>query len=158
MLIERIKSVDFNGEERVEDLYFNITRAELHKLNLYTEGGLLEYLKRIIQSRNQIEIASYFEKIVDLAYGIKSEDGKRFIKSPELIEEFKQTSAYDVFFTKLVEDAEYAAKFINGILPKDMSEGAQNMSEADKKKFEDEFGIKLGDANVENKDSSKSTI
>lgn len=158
MLIERIKSVDFNGEERVEDLYFNITRAELHKLNLYTEGGMLEYLKRIIQSRNQIEIASYFEKIVDLAYGIKSEDGKRFIKSPELLEEFKQTSAYDVFFTKLVEDAEYAAKFINSILPKDMSEGAQNMSEADKKKFEDEFGIKLGDANVENKDSSKSTI
>lgn len=158
MLIERIKSVDFNGEERVEDLYFNITRAELHKLNLYTEGGMLEYLKRIIQSRNQIEIASYFEKIVDLAYGIKSEDGKRFIKSPELLEEFKQTSAYDVFFTKLVEDAEYAAKFINGILPKDMSEGAQNMSEADKKKFEDEFGIKLGDANVENKDSSESTI
>lgn len=117
MYSEVIKYTDFNGDEVSERFYFNISKTELQKQNMYKKGGLLNYLTRIITSRDQAEIAKYFEEIINMSYGIKSDDGKRFIKSEEITKDFMCSAAYDELFFRLTTDEEYASKFINAILP-----------------------------------------
>ena len=140
MYSEVIKYTDFEGNEQSERLYFNITKTELQKENLFTNGGLQSYLKRIISSKNQVEICKYFEHIVDMSYGIKTDD-KHFLKNEKILNEFKSSAAYDAWFFKLTTDADYAAKFINAIMPKDFSEEASKMSEEDKNRLKEEFAL-----------------
>ena len=59
-----------------------------------------------------------FKDLVLKSYGEKSADGKRFIKTPEISEAFSQTEAYSVLFMELATDADAAAAFVNGIIPK----------------------------------------
>jgi ABC-type Fe3+/spermidine/putrescine transport system ATPase subunit len=134
---------DFNGDPCKERLYFNITRAELQKQNMHTKGGLLSYLTRIIATRDQEEIATYFEKIVDMSYGIKSDDGKKFTKTEEITKEFMSTAAYDELFFRLTTDDKFASDFVNGILPKELFKEENNNpeTEAEIKKLYEEMGI-----------------
>lgn len=126
MLKETIKYTDYNGIERTEDHYFNLTQSELMEMELGTEGGFAEMLQKIVAAQDGPSLFKQFKNIIMKAYGKKSDDGKRFIKSPEISEEFTQTPAYDQFFMKLVTDADAAAKFINGIVPRELSEQVDN--------------------------------
>lgn len=117
MLTKKITYTDYNGEERTETFYFNITKAELTKLQFKHPGGYSEYLERIIESKDVAELMQAFEDLIDLAYGEKSEDGKRFVKSRELTEAFKQTEAYSELFVELMTDGDASSAFANGILP-----------------------------------------
>ncbi len=118
MLQKAITYTDYNGEERTETFYFNLTKAELAELNLTTEGGLQEVIQKIIDAKNVPEITKWFKKIILMAYGEKSADGRRFIKSKELAEEFTQTEAYSELFVELLTNEGKAADFINAIVPK----------------------------------------
>lgn len=126
MLKETIKYVDYNGEERTEDFYFNLNKAELMEMELSTVGGLTETITKIVNEKNAPAIVKIFKDLVLKAYGQKSADGKRFIKNDTLREEFEQTEAYSQLFMKLATDADAAAKFINGIVPADMNAAANN--------------------------------
>lgn len=126
MLKETIKYEDYNGVEREEDFYFNLSKAELMEMELSTVGGLTETITKIVNEKNAPAIVKIFKDLVLKAYGQKSADGKRFIKSDELRAEFEQTEAYSILFMKLATDADAAAKFINGIVPADMSAAAKN--------------------------------
>ena len=117
MLTKTINYTDYDGVERSEVFYFNLTKAELAELNLTTEGGLQAILQKIIDSKNVPELTKWFKKIVLMSYGEKSADGKRFVKSEELTEAFTQTEAYSELFMELISDAEAASKFVNGLLP-----------------------------------------
>lgn len=117
MLKKTIKYTDYEGNEREEDFYFNLTRAECVKLQLGTDGGLEKSLRKIIAEQDVPKIIPIFEQIVLGAYGEKSPDGKRFIKSKELSDAFAQTEAYSDLFMELMSDADAAAAFINGIIP-----------------------------------------
>lgn len=118
MLKHTIKFVDFDEVEREEDFYFNLTKSELIKLNASEEGTLQAKLEKIMKSPNGKDIMKYFNEIIMVSYGEKSEDGRRFIKSPELSKAFSETPAYDELFMELVTDAEKAAAFVNGVVPK----------------------------------------
>ena len=120
MLKKHIKYVDYNGEEREEDFYFNLSKAEIAEMELSTEGGLVEKINRISSSKNMPQIAALFKEIILKSYGEKSPDGKRFIKSAELSEAFCQTEAYSDLFMELASNAESAADFIKGIIPADV--------------------------------------
>lgn len=124
MLKETVTYVDFNGIERKEDVYFNLTQSELMEMELGTEGGFAEMLQKLVDAQDGVNLFKQFKTIIMKAYGKKSDDGKRFIKSPELSEEFSQTPVYDKIFMKLVTDDKEAARFINGIVPKELSEQA----------------------------------
>jgi hypothetical protein len=124
MLKETVTYVDFNGIERKEDVYFNLTQSELMEMELGTEGGFAEKLQKLVDAQDGPGLFKNFKDIIKKAYGVKSDDGKRFIKSPELSEEFTQTPVYDQIFMKLVTDDKEAARFINGIVPKELSEQA----------------------------------
>lgn len=122
MLKETITYVDYNDNERTENFYFNLTKAELMEMEMSTSGGFVEMVHRLVESQDTPAIIDIFKKIVLKSYGQKSLDGKRFIKNDQLREEFEQTEAYSQLFMKLATDADYAAKFINGIIPADLSQ------------------------------------
>ena len=128
MLKKTITYVDYNGTERTEDFYFNLTKAEIMEMEMSTTGGLAEMISRIVTAQDAPAIIKVFKDLVLKAYGIKSPDGKRFIKSDVIAAEFAQTEAYSILFMELATDADAASKFVNGIIPADMSKqlAAQN--------------------------------
>ena len=117
MLKKTINYKDYNGEERSEDCYFNLSRAEVTEMELTTEGGLSEMIQGITRDKNVPKIIEVFKMLILKSYGKKSPDGRRFIKSDELSEEFSQTEAYSELFMELATNASSAAAFVNGIMP-----------------------------------------
>lgn len=124
MIKKEITFEDFDGEMRTESFYFNLTRAEIAELELMTEGGLEALINKMIETKNKPELVKLFKKLILMSYGEKSSDGRRFVKSDKLIEEFTQTNAYSELFMELATNADSALKFINGILPKELQEAA----------------------------------
>ena len=117
MLKKTITYTDYNGAERKEDFYFNLTKAEIMEMEMSISGGLTEMINRIVAAQDAPAIVKIFKQLVLKAYGIKSPDGKRFIKSEELATEFAQTEAYSQLFMELATDADAASAFVNGIVP-----------------------------------------
>lgn len=125
MLKKTITYTDFDGEERTEDFYFNLTKAEIMEMNLSVYGGLDKMLEKIVAAKDTPKIVSTFKELVLKAYGVKSDDGKRFIKNDRLREEFSQTEAYSELFMELATDEDAAIKFVNGIVPKELADSEQ---------------------------------
>ena len=119
MLKKSITYVDYNGVERTEDFYFNLSKAEIMEMELSTVGGLAEMINKVVATQDAPSIIRIFKDLVLKAYGEKSADGKRFIKSEALATEFSQTEAYSNLFMELATDADAAAAFVNGIVPAD---------------------------------------
>lgn len=125
MLKKNIKYVDYDGNARAEDYYFNLNKAEIVELELGTTGGLTKTLEKIVQEKDNKRIVEYFKAIILKAYGEKSADGRRFIKSQELRDSFEQTEAYAELFMELSSNAKAAADFISGIVPKEAADAAK---------------------------------
>lgn len=121
MIKKTMTYTDYNGVERTEDLYFNLTKAEVMEMEMSTKGGLAEMIQRIIAAQDQPAIIKIFKDLIMRAYGVKSPDGKRFIKNQEVLDEFVQTEAFSDLFMELATDADKAAEFINGVVPADMA-------------------------------------
>lgn len=122
MLKRSITFEDYNGDTVTETHYFNLSKAELVELEFSSDSGFGATLDAIIEAKDNKSLVAEFKKLVLLAYGQKSPDGKRFIKSDEMREEFQQTAAYSALFMELATDDKAAADFVNGIIPKDMVE------------------------------------
>lgn len=124
MLKKNIKYTDYNGVEREEDFYFNLSKAELMEMEMGTNGGLAEMIQQIVKSQDAPAIIKIFKDIILKAYGEKSLDGKRFVKLSEtgkpLSIDFSQTEAFSQLFMELATDADAAANFIKGIIPGDI--------------------------------------
>lgn len=120
MLKREIAYEDFNGNQTSDIIYFNISKPELIELESNYDGGFSGLIEAIVESKDNKALIQKFKEIVLMAYGQKSEDGKRFIKSDQLREEFSQTAAYSALFMELATDDGAAALFVKGVLPKDM--------------------------------------
>lgn len=112
-----IAYTDYNGNSQTKELYFNISKAEMLQLQFSEKEGMDKKLQKIVDSNDPSLIMKTFMDIVDLAYGVKSEDGNRFIKSPEILKEFKETEAYSEFISKLLTEEGLSERFTNGIIP-----------------------------------------
>ena len=124
MIKKAITYTDFNGVERTEDFYFNLTKAEILEIEVGTTGGLAEMITRMVAAQDQPAIIKIFKDLVLRSYGKKSPDGRRFMKSDEIRDDFAQTEAYSQLFMELATDADAAAKFVNGIVPADVAKQA----------------------------------
>ena len=126
MLKKTITYVDYNGTERTEDFYFNLSKAEIMEMEMGTTGGLAEMIKKVVDAKDAPAIIKIFKDLVLKAYGEKSLDGRRFIKSEELSNEFSQTEAYAQIFMELATDADKASEFVKGIIPADIEKQLPN--------------------------------
>lgn len=140
MLKRTITYEDYDGNTHTEDFYFNLSKAELIEIEASTPGGVAAKLEKISKDNNGAEIIKTFKDIILKSYGVKSEDGKRFIKSEEISRAFEETEAYSELFYELALDADKAAAFVNGIMPRKLIEEANNDPEL-KAKIE---GLKSG--------------
>ncbi len=121
MIKESITYKDYNGTERTEDFYFNLSESEIIEMAATSEGDLGEKLKKIVDSKDGGQIMTVFKDLLSRSYGEKSPDGRRFEKkNGELARAFFETEAYNTMFLRMVTDPEYAAKFIEGLMPKNM--------------------------------------
>ena len=117
MLKKTITFTDFDGNERTEDFYFHLTEAELMDLELSVSGGFSNMVEKIQQTQDIPKIIEIFKKLIHLSYGVKSPDGRKFMKSKEILDDFLATEAYSQLYMELGTNDEKAAEFINGVVP-----------------------------------------
>lgn len=126
MIKKTVTYTDYDGNERTEDFYFHLNKAELMEMQLSTTGGFENKIRQIIAAQDTPELIKIFKELILKSYGVKSPDGKRFIKSEELSTEFTQTEAYSILFMELAQNADAAAKFVNGVIPVSTTPAPQN--------------------------------
>ena len=134
MLKKTIKFTDYDGNQREEDWYFNLNKAEVFELEASINGGFDGFITQIINDQNGSEIMKVFKDIIKMSVGKKSLDGRKFIKNEEVQNDFLQTEAYNELFMELVTNADAAADFIKGVLPEydenvELPEDAKKMLE-----------------------------
>lgn len=120
MIKKTMTYTDFNGVERKMDAYFNLTKAEVLKMEMGVTGGLAEKIQRIVDAQDQPAIIEVFEYLIQRSYGVKGPDGG-FYKRKSDLEAFMATPAYSDLFMELATDADKAAEFVNGIVPADIN-------------------------------------
>ena len=128
MLKKTIKYVDYNGVEREEDFYFDLSKAEITEMELSQDGGMSNLIQKIVNTKDMPSLIKIFKQLILKSYGEKSADGRRFIKSEQLSTEFTQTPAYSELFMELATDEKAAANFINSIVPQEISEKSKELS------------------------------
>lgn len=117
MLKKVIKYKDFDGNDREDAFYFNLTRAECMELEVDTKDGMERVLKEISNESNPKLVYEQFKKLVSKAYGEKSADGLRFYKSDEIAASFAATEAYSELLIELATNADAASEFVNKVIP-----------------------------------------
>lgn len=118
MLRKTIKFEDFEGNEVEKAFYFNLSKAEILEMELGSKDGLSNYLKAIVDADDTKAILETFKKIILASVGRKSEDGHRFIKDDQAVNDLIQTNAYSELFLELAGDADAAIEFITEVMPK----------------------------------------
>lgn len=132
MIKKTISYVDFDDNERTEDHYFNFSKAELIEMEATHPGGLKQHLEAIVNSKDGRLIIKEFKQLIMNSYGVKSEDGKRFVKNQDVLDSFTQSGAFHELFMELATNAEAAAEFVNGIIPKDLQKDLSKLVETNK--------------------------
>lgn len=121
MIKKTITYTDYNDVERTENFYFNLSKAEVMEMELSADGGMTAAIQKIIDAKDIPSIIRVFKDLVLKSYGVKSDDGRRFMKTKpdgsRYADDFKETEAYSQIFMELATDAEAASAFINGIIP-----------------------------------------
>lgn len=141
MLIKKIKYTDYMGEEREEEFFFNLNKAEISKLLISTDGDytLDKYLENLMRRKNGKEIMDFFDMIIMTSYGEMSPDGKKFDKSEEAKSHFRDTEAYSELFMELISDGKKATDFMKGIMPKNLVEEIKKIVEDNPDAITDEM-------------------
>jgi len=129
MLKKTITYTDYDGNDRTEDFYFNLNKAEIMEMEMSFNGGLSKTITNIVAAQDSKRIIEIFKDLILKAYGEKSPDGKRFMKSKEIADGFSQTEAYSQLFMELATNANAASAFVNGITPKSMDVAKEQIKE-----------------------------
>lgn len=119
MLKKTVTYEDYNGVEHTEDFYFNLTKVECMELEFGfgADETLSGSIQTLINAGDMATVIKTIKKIVLTSYGIKSPDGKRFIKNDTVRTEFEENPAFEQIYWELVTNSEKAADFITGIMP-----------------------------------------
>lgn len=121
MISKTFTYIDYNGEERTETAYFNLSKAEILEMEMSVDGGFTAMINRIVEAKDAPSVVKVFKDLILRSYGIKSPDGRRFIKNQQLRDEFEQTEMFSELFMELSLNDKKASEFVNGLIPKDMA-------------------------------------
>lgn len=116
MLKKVVNYFDFDGNQRSDTLYFNLTEVEVARLEVKFQGGLEEHVNNLNAQERPDEILELFETVLRMSYGEKSEDGRFFHKTEDKTKAFMDSAAYTAIFMELLSDADKAADFFNAIV------------------------------------------
>lgn len=122
MIKKTVTYQDLNGNDRTESFYFHFYESEILEMEMSVDGGFAERIQRIIDAKDQPSLIRVIKKFVLDAYGVKSDDGKRFIKNDEVRAAFVESPAYSKIFMELVMDDTVAAEFVKGVVPAEMKD------------------------------------
>lgn len=117
MYKKTITYTDYNDEERTESFYFAMNEVELTEMQTSVEGGYGEMIKKFADTEDSAALIGVLKDLILKSYGIKSEDGRKFVKDPEITKEFTQTAAYGAIYMDLATNEKAMSDFINGIIP-----------------------------------------
>ena len=119
MLKKKITYTDYNGMERTDNFYFNMTEREIVMLlaRLGVED-LKEYANKLAESGDLKSMFSFVDDIILSSVGAKSEDGKRFVKTQKIRDDFEQSEAYNVMFMDFLQNPSSASSFASAIVAK----------------------------------------
>ena len=120
VLKKTIRYTDFDGTSREEDLYFNLSEAELLEMAIHHDRGVegvAAYFKELGESKDPKLIIPAVKNMLLLAYGERSEDGRHFRKSPEITDDFVSSAAYQEMFMQMMSDRDTIMGFFKGALP-----------------------------------------
>lgn len=120
MFKKTIKYTDYNGVERSEAFYFNLSPADLLDMEVES-GGYKQMLQNIIESQDVVSLMKAFKDIIRRSYGVKSSDGKHFVKTDENFLAFQSTPAYSEMIMEFINDTDKAIEFVNGVMPKNIT-------------------------------------
>lgn len=121
MIKKTITYTDYDDNTRTEDFYFNLSRAEVVEMAASDGGDLGTILKNIAETKDITGIIKYMKTIIAKSHGVKSLDGKRFVKSEEITNAFLQSEAYSELYMEFLTNPNEFVDFVNGILPKDLN-------------------------------------
>ena len=120
MITKTVPYTDYNGQQVTEEFRFHFSEAELMEMQLSEHGGFNQRVQKIINAADQPALIKLVKEFVLDAYGVKSPDGKRFMKNEELRTAFLENPAYSKIFMELATDDVKAAEFVNGVVPEHM--------------------------------------
>lgn len=130
MLKKEITFTDFNGTERTQVFYFNISQAELTEMQMGQRGGMENYLQILVDSKDERRILDFLKSWIRAAYGVRSDDGAEFVKTLEGWNSFKGSGAYDALFMEMVEDQNLIPTFMIEVIPPNMRKAAEEAKAA----------------------------
>lgn len=135
MLKKTIEFENLEGEKITEECYFHLNKSEIVELELSYPEGYTGHLEKVIQENNRSEIVKVFKDLIKRSYGVRSDDGKSFIKDEEVTKRFMYSDAYSELFLEIISDPEKNDAFVTGIMPKSLVEEArkQGLLDPDKR-------------------------
>lgn len=125
MIKKTVTYTDFDGNERTEDFYFHLTEQELTEWELSVDGGLSGALSRVINTEDNKKLVEIFKNLLVKSYGVKTPDGRGFIKNQEVLDNFIYTQAFSDIYMELATDDKAASEFVNGVIPASLADKAR---------------------------------
>ena len=126
MIKETFEYEDFNGHKRTAEMYFNLTDIEVVDFSGRNPSQVTEDMETMVNTENIRGILAFIRDLINWSYGVKSEDGITFEKSPEITRKFVQSAYYsDWLFSLFENDAAKGIAFVKGVLPASLIEKAQ---------------------------------
>ena len=124
MIIKTLTFKNFLGEEETSDFYFNMSEGELTLMQVRAidqkHESFTDKLDKIAKGLQGAALADVIEELVLKSYGVKSTDGKLFVKNPQILESFTASGAYSVLITELFSIEGSLTEFVNGVVPEDL--------------------------------------
>lgn len=140
MYKKTITYTDYDGNKRTENLYFHLKKSKLIELEVKTPGGIEQKIRSIVEANDVGEMIDMINEFMRLSYGVKSEDGKRFIQQKNgvsLFDEFRESEAYEAYMDELLGDEEEAARLVNGSIPANLNINEDELKAAQKEALAD---------------------
>lgn len=117
-----IKYTDFNDQEVEEDIYFNFTQDEMLEFIRKNRRSIGGRMAKAVKDDDWIEAYKVVRDLIIEAYGERSEDGRRFMKSADIRRNLTETPVLDTVIEEVMKDEKSANTFINSLIPPKMRE------------------------------------
>jgi hypothetical protein len=119
MIKQTLTYDDFDGNKVTRDFYFHLSKADLLDMTVGGDESFETKLISIAQGNDWRVMMNTFKQVVAASVGVRN--GEAFEKSEEITRNFMGSPAFDAFLEAVVNDVDAAARFINGVVPKDLA-------------------------------------